>query len=369
MTAVSYTLLINNAPAGSDMLEALQHIEVEEHATLASMLRLHFAVGVTQDGTGWQLVDDSTFSRLTPISLLITVGTGLPTPLLTAYVIETSLELSNEPGQSTFTVVAMDATIQMNLEEKIRAWTDMADSDIASLIFGEYGFMPIVDSTQPLRQQIDQTNIQRGTDIEFLRHLAQRNGCECFVTTNPLTTLTEGHFHPPRLDQMPQGTLTVGMGDATNVNRLNGRFDMMQPTTVQASGLDIGSQSDQSASISATSQSNLGQSSALNGGQPRVRLLSQTSLRETAELQTQAQAIVDQSSWAITMEGDLDTAIFGGVLRARQPVLVRGAGQQFSGTYYVESVTHLITTDTYTQQFSLRRNATGLQGTELFGLP
>lgn len=369
MTAVSYTLLINNAPASADLLEALQQIEVEEHASLASMMRLRFSVGSTQDGRGWQFVDDDLFSRLAPMSLLITIGSSLPVPLLTAYVIETSLDLSNNPGQSTFSVVAMDATILMNLEEKVRPWTDMADSDIASLIFGEHGFLPDVENTPILRQQINQTVIQRGTDIEFLRQLAHRNGYECYVTTNPLTTLTEGHFHPPRLAQPPQGTLTLGLGDAANVNRLHGRFDMMQPTTVQAAGLDIGSQSDQTAAISAAAQSSLGQSSALNGRQPRVRLLSQTGLRDTAELQAQAQALVDQSSWAITMQGDLDTAIFGNILRARQPVLVRGAGQQFSGTYYAESVTHLITTDTYTQQFNLRRNATGLQGTELFGLP
>lgn len=367
MTAVSYTLLINSTPAGSDLLEALQQIEVEEHASLAGMLRLKFAIGISQDGGSWQIIDDEPFARLTPISLLVSVGTGLPTPLINAYVIENNLEFSNEPGQSTLNVMAMDATILMNLEEKTRAWPNMADSDIASLIFGEYGFIPDVDSTQPLRQESDLTTMQHGSDIQFLRQLARRNGYECYVETNTLTTLTEGHFHLPRLDQTPQGTLSVSMGDATNVNSLHARFDMIQPTTAEASGLAIGSQADQSATISSASLTDLGRTSALNGGQQRVRLLSRTGLAETGELQTQVQAAVDESTWAITAQGDLDTTTFGDVLRARCPVLVRGAGQQFSGTYYVDSVQHLITSDTYTQQFSLRRNAIGLQGTELFG--
>ena len=367
MTAVSYTLLINNTPAGSDLLEALQQIEVEEHASLANMLRLKFAIGVSQDGSSWQIVDEDMFARLTPLSLLVTVGTGLPTPLINAYVIETSLNVSNEPGQSTLTVVAMDGTILMNLEEKIRAWPDMADSDIASLVFGEYGFMPDVDRSQPLRQENDLTTIQHGTDIYFLRQLARRNGYECYVAVNELTTLTEGHFHLPRLDQTPQSALTVRMGDATNVNSLQARFDMMQPTTVEAAGLAIGSQADQSANISGATHTNLGSDSTLNGSQRRVRLLNQAGLAETGELQTRAQATVDESTWAITAQGDLDTTAYGDILRARRPVLVRGAGQQFSGTYYVDSVQHLITTDSYTQQFSLRRNAIGLQGTEYFG--
>jgi hypothetical protein len=89
-------------------------------------------------------------------------------------------------------------------------------------------------------------------------------------------------------------------------------------------------------------------------------------LFETGELQTYAQAMVDRSAWAITAEGDLDTSAYGSMLRARRPVLVRGLGQRFSGAYYVERVQHLLNGDTYSQHCSLRRNATGLQGTEAF---
>ena len=47
--------------------------------------------------------------------------------------------------------------------------------------------------------------------------------------------------------------------------------------------------------------------------------------------------------------------------------MVRGVGRQFSGRYYVERVLHTIGGDgTYTQRFTLRRNATGLTGQENF---
>ncbi|MCM3906046.1 MAG: hypothetical protein ND866_30550, partial [Pyrinomonadaceae bacterium] len=52
--------------------------------------------------------------------------------------------------------------------------------------------------------------------------------------------------------------------------------------------------------------------------------------------------------------------------RAKRPILVRGAGQQFSGTYYVERVNHILTPDSYKQNFTLRRNAVGLSGQESF---
>jgi phage protein D len=368
MPAISYTLLIDGAPADSDLLAAVQQIEVEEHADLAAMLRLRLAVAVREDGSGWDVVDDDTFSRLARLSLLTTVGSGTPEPLIEAYVIETRLDASNRPGESTFEVVAMDGTVLMNLEEKVRPWPNMADSDIASVIFGEYGLLPDVESTSPTRQELDLTVIQRSTDIQFLRRLAGRNGYECYVELNQLTIMAEGHFHAPRLDGTPQGTLTVNMGAATNVNRMTVRLDTIKPAVADVADLEIGSQSDQTASIGSVSLTELGSSSLLGGSQQRRVRIGPSNLFETGELQTYAQAVVNRSAWAVTAEGDLDATAYGSVLRARRPVLVRGLGQRFSGTYYVERVQHLLDDHNYTQHFSLRRNATGLQGSEAFSL-
>ena len=47
---------------------------------------------------------------------------------------------------------------------------------------------------------------------------------------------------------------------------------------------------------------------------------------------------------------------YGGVLRARELVGVRGAGPAFDGLYYVQSVTHKIKRGEYKQNFTLTRN-------------
>jgi hypothetical protein len=47
-------------------------------------------------------------------------------------------------------------------------------------------------------------------------------------------------------------------------------------------------------------------------------------------------------------------------------VEVRGAGQENSGLYYVEQVTHRISRDDYSQSFSGWRNAVRLTGAENF---
>lgn len=366
MTAVSYTLLMDHMPARGDLLTAIQQIEVEDHADMADMLRLRVAIGVRDGCGGWAVLDDDLFSRLAHIKIVVSVSSGPSEPLIDAYVIETSADFSNQPGRSALNVVAMDPTVLMNLEEKIRPWPDMADSDIATTIFGEYGFAPQVEGAQPARQEVDSTTIQRGSDIQFLRQLARRNGYECYVEMNPLTGVVEGHFHPPRHEQSAQGVLSVNMGEATNVNSFNVRYDMLRPTTAQVTGLDIETQEDQPAQVESMALTGLGRESALGGDRPRRVLLSGTGLAQAGELQTYAQAVVERSAWAIAAEGELNTVAYGGVLRAKRPVEVRGAGRQFSGTYYVERVHHAFTGDGYTQRFTLRRNALGLTGQERF---
>lgn len=368
MAAISYSLFIDDAPASPDLLAAIQQIEVEDHADLADMVRLQISISANDSCSAWTVIDEDIFSRLAKISIEVAIGSVLAEPLIEAYVIETNANFTNQPGQSILNVVAMDATVLMSLEEKVKSWPDMSDSDIANAIFTDqdYNFVPDVETTTVRRQDVDQAPMQRGTDLQFLRHLARRNGYEVYVETNPLTRLTEGHFHPPRLDQTAQGVLSVNFGEATNVNSFNARFDMLGPTSAQATGLDVATLSDQQAQADSISLRSLGSLASLNGDRPRRVLLTNTGLSDAGELQSYAQAVVDRSSLAITGQGQLNTVAYGKLLRAKRPVLVRGAGTQFNGTYYVRRVLHTMSGDSYSQNFTLHRNATGLSGDENF---
>jgi phage protein D len=362
---VAYKLLLDGQPPDPELLAAIEQIEVEDHADLADMLRLRVAVSVTEDGAGWTTLDDGPFTRLAKVRVDALVGSSTEA-LIEAHVIETSAELSNEPGKSFLSVVAMDPTVLMTLEEKVKPWPNMADSDIATSIFGDHGFTPDVEATQPSRDEAKQTTIQRGSDIQFLKQLATRNGYECFVELDPAGGTVKGHFHPPRVEETSQGVLSVNLGDATNVNSFSARFDMLRPVTAQVTGLEIDDQSDQPAQIDSAALKGLGSKPAGSADKPRKVLLADTGLAQSGELQTYAQAVVDRSSFAISADGDLNTVAYGGVLRAKRPVLVRGAGRQFSGSYYVDRVLHTFTPQGYTQRFSLRRNGLGLTGQESF---
>ena len=318
MAQVAYSLYIDDQPASPDLIDVIQRLEVEDHADMADMVRLTVAIAV-RDGCGsWNVIDQNTFKRLTKLRINVNVGSGKTEPLIEAYVIQTSANFANQPGQSILNVVAMEPTVKMNLKETVRPWPNMADSDIAEEIFGgpDYKFGTDVDPTQPTRDEDDHTEMQRGTDIQFLQSLAQRNGYECYVELNPETGVVEGHFHKPRLQLSPQGVLSVNMGNATNVNSFQASVDALQPSTAQAANVDVHSHDPQSTDQDSIEDKSLGSAPTVSSDNPRQVLLSGTGLSDTGELQTAAQAEVDRSAFSITAEGEVNTVAYGDVLRA-----------------------------------------------------
>jgi phage protein D len=367
---VAYTMKIDGRPASAEVLGAVRQIDVEDHAELADMLRLRLALAVKSNGSGWTLLDDDVFKRLAHLQLSITIGSGNAIPLIDAYVVESNAQFANDPGNSLLVVTAMDPTVLMHLEERVKAWPDMSDSDVANSIFSDsaYQFTPVIESTNYTRNKDDHTLMQRGTDIQFLQGLAERNGYECFVELNPSSGAVEGHFHPPRHDEEPQGTLTVNMGASTNVNALRVRHDMIAATTATATVVDPDDASSEKNDAEESSQEGLGGEESTSTDRPRKSLVGGTGIGNSGEAQRYAQAVVDKASWSVVAEGDLNTVSYGGVLRAKRPVMVRGAGRELSGRYYVDRVLHTIRNDgTFLQRFSLKRNGVGLTGRERFG--
>lgn len=373
MPGITYSLLVDDLPAPPHVIDAMESIEAEGRLGMASILRLRVATARSEDGARWVIVDDDLFGRLTTIRLLVAVGSGLPVVVFDGVVVETHLSVSDVPGDSSLEVVAMDATALMNLEEKVRQWPNMPDSAIASLILAEYALVPVVDVTQPVRTQPETTVTQRDTDIRFLRHLAQRNGFDVFVAPGPVPGIVEGHFHAPLVDLPPQGVLSVAMGAATNVSSFEVGYEMLRPTRTTVSGIDARTIDEQPAQADGPSLTEMGSRTLLNGDRPRLTALRTSGPSQTGELQTLAQAAVDRSAWAVTVEGQLETAVYGDILRPAAPVLVRGAGSTFSGVYLVERVLHLLEGEEHLQRFTLRRNAVEPLGTEIYvsdnGLP
>lgn len=366
MIQVDYQLLIDGAPADEELMAMVREVEVEDHCSLASMVRVRLALGVDETGTGWSPLDDGSFTRLSRLGVVVGVGSHVRETLIDAHVIKVQAVVSEEPGGSSLEVVAMDATVLMSLEEKVRSWPDMTDSDVAEAVFAEHGLATDVEATPTVRAEREETTLQRGTDIELLRMLARRNGYECYVEIDPDSNRATGHFHAPRLSAAAQPALTVNLGRSTNVANLRLEHDLVQPVRVSGHSLDVGRAEAEAVDVDAPQSPALGTSRESPSDRPRRVRVGHTGFSETGELQRFAQAIVDRRSCSIRVEGELSTVVYENVLRAKRPVDLRGLGQRLSGTYYVEKVTHHITGDGYVQRFSLSRNAQGVTGREQF---
>jgi phage protein D len=301
-------------------------------------------------------------------------------PIFDGYITSVEASLSSDPYASTVQATATDPGVLMSLEEKIASYPNMADSDIVRQVVSAYVDDVRVTDTPTVHQDTDTTMMQRGSDIQFVRELARRNGMEFYFEPDPSSGDMVAYFQPPQLSGSPQPDLAIQFGDASNLRSFTARLDGQLPLSVKTQQMDVRTGLPNSAEVVDTQLEKLGADDAgsLIGDplgslitpqdtQGLMRLLG-TATSDAAELQTQAQAVRDEASWIVTAKGEVNTDAYQAILRPHRLVLVKGAGDPYSGKYYVTRVTHSLKGDgTYTQSFEARRNARGVDGSENFG--
>jgi hypothetical protein len=366
MPGTGFTLLIAFAPAPPIVVDAVQEVEVDVSTREAGVFRLRLGISRTALGD-WSVLELDLFRPLVPVAIRLLNPMGIPEAVINGYVTRQEVTYAEEPGASVLEVSGMDATHLMNLQEKVMPWPNLPDNAIAAAIFGQYAVVPRVHPTPPLLVEPEGTTTQRGTDIRFLKRLARRNGFDCFVQPEPLSGLDMGFFQPPATGPgVPQAVLNVNMGAETNVLGFNVSYEMTQPTSVVAAGLDAATKAPQPALAPVPLAVPMGLEPALlRILPPPIVRPADTGLMRTSELQTAAQAILAESSLAVRASGTVPGN--AGILRPGGIVNVRGAGRVFSGSYYVTRVSHSLSREGgHMQRFEALRDAVGLTGTELF---
>lgn len=361
MPTTTWLLLVDGTPAPPAVVGAIRSLDIEVDLDLAGVLRLTLGIEAGRDG--WPVVDDEVFAQRRRLTVLAVTGPGAPTPLIDAYVAETTMTFSSAPGDSELEVVAYDVTSLMNDEVRTRSWPNMSDQTIATLLFAEHGLVPQVSPTTPVRTQLDTTTVQRDTDIRFLRRLAHRNGFDVYVSPTPAPGVVTGVFAPPLLDLPHTAVLTVGMGDAATVPSLRVRHDRTRTAASVADNVDTRTVRTTGASAGSTTRSRLG---ARGDDAVRRGRTAPSGVADSGELGTMTQAEADRAAWAVTATGTVDATATGIVLGLGEIVGVRGIGRTYSGRWQVSRLRHQLSAERHTQAVTLRRNATGLTGTEVF---
>src|SRR5215510_2607542 len=161
MVQTAFQIAFNDQPVETDFYGDIILLQVEENTAIANTLRLKLATRLDDHG-GWVYLDDNRFALFTKVSFKVgfTSDGGLSralgslggvlggsndglVPVFDGYVISVDFDVESEPGTSAIMIGAMDTSVLMSLEEKVVAWSDMSDSDIAQRIVTKY-----VDSVQ-----------------------------------------------------------------------------------------------------------------------------------------------------------------------------------------------------------------------------
>src|SRR5262249_15758689 len=150
-------------------------------------------------------------------------------PVFDGYITAVNLNLGSEPGNSHLEISAMDTSVLMSLEEKIATWPNLADSDIVQQIVSGYGVEARVDATPTAHQENDTTISQRGTDIQFVRALAERNGMEFYFETDKESGAQVAFLRAPQLEGTPQPDLAVQFGEESNLRSFTARLGGQRP--------------------------------------------------------------------------------------------------------------------------------------------
>ncbi len=396
MANKAYQIEFSGTAVDEDFYGDVVLLTVEESTATASTFHLQIGLRLQDDGT-WTYLDDDRLALFNTVTvktgftdgggLAAAVGSllgggdsndGLKT-VFDGFITNVDVELGSEPDNAFIYVSGMDTSVLMSLEEKIATWPNMADSDIVQQIVAGYGVTVQADTTATVHQEDDTTIVQRATDIQFVRDLAQKNGMEFYFETDDTGTIN-AYFRAPQLSDTPQPDLAIQFGDQSNLKRFSAHLSGQRPLNAKAAQMDVSANSPNVAQVSDTQLTKLGDKDAttLIGGPlgslvtPKDAMAQMLVLgpptSDATEMQTVVQAVRDEAGWMISASGEINSDAYQSVLRPHRLVLVKGAGTTYSGKYYVTRVVHEMNHEgDYIQRFEARRNALDLDGSEQFG--
>ncbi len=204
---------------------------------------------------------------------------------------------------------------------------------------------------------MDTTTTQRGIRRSvYLRHLRGCNNLELYIQPDPFTGRDVGHLHRPLTDVPPQGVLSIDFGKQTNLLEVQ-RLERHAAADLRDRRVASISRHGRRSRPSRRSSTELpmgleptlfADPAAADRADRPARMRRQSDRGAIAR----AGARLGDEPGGPRATGEVDGIKFGGPLRAGLPVLVRGAGRQNSGLYYVTSPSRIGSRATTTARVS-----------------
>ena len=363
LKGVHLTLLIGPGvpiPAPKPLMDALDSVEVTSAADTPSGFQLSFAVHNRSPLHTLLLVAGGRVPWLRVI--IVATLNSLPTVLMDGLITRQEITGGHEPGQSTLTITGEDLTVAMDKQVMTGVpYPAMPPAARVAMIiarYGLYGLVPLVIPAlfEDIPLPIDRIPIHDGTDLGYVRELADEAGHVFYIEPGPLPGTNLAYWGPEIRLGPVQPALNVGMDVYSNVESLSFSVNqsdaelpvvfIQNPITKFPIPLPIPEVS--------LANPPLGLIPPLPKG---LRLMQGTAKQSPiAALGKGLAAAARSSADAVTGNGSLDVLRYGHVLKARQLVGVRGAGLAFDGLYYVKKVSSTLKAGEFKQGFSLARN-------------
>jgi hypothetical protein len=225
--------------------------------------------------------------------------------------------------------------------------------------YAAFGVIPLVIPSVLEDVPIPVFRIPRhqGTDYAYIKALAHEVGYCVYIDPGPEPGVSKLYWGPEIKVGAPQRTLNVSTDGAhNNVKTYSCSFDkekkelpvvfIQEPTTKVPIPIPI-------PDITPLNPP-LGVVPPLP---PKITFLNDTANMNPLQAAMRGLAYAGQHSDSVFGQGSLDVQRYGSVLKSRQLVGVRGAGDAFDGLHYVASVTSSIKRGEFTQSFTTARNA------------
>lgn len=369
LSSVQLTVMIGPIiplPVPSTVLESLASVEVKVEDVGQSGFQLVFSIDKQSPLQILFLLTGGSPLLFMRVVLVATVN-GIANVLIDGVITNNQISPGDKGSNSTLTITGKDLTALMDQSD----WSGFpfpacpAEARVAMILakYALFGVIPLVIPSimiyEPL--PVDQIPSQQGTDLEYIRLLAEQAGYVFYIDPGPQPGMSKAYWGPQVKVGPVQPALSSDMDAYTNVESLHFTFDQEKNRIplVYIYNEETG------VSIPIPLPPITPLNPPLGAIPPLPTNLLPPDLKpfrdDVAKLPI-PQAIMmglaaaADYAEAVTCEGSLDVTRYGGILSARQLVGVRGAGPAFDGLYYVKSVTHKIKRGEYKQSFTLTRN-------------
>lgn len=356
MPAKRFKVYLDNQPAPAEWLARVLSITVDQEVDHTWEANITLPLCLGEDGSWVELETDIAHTR---IRIELQLDTDPWVPLIDGPVVGHETGLHSEPGRSQVVLRVHDDSALLNLTEVVTLSDGLSDSDIARQLFtsDEVNIVPeTIASLNAPAQPLEGAEVQRGTNANFLRRLAERNALHAYVLPGATAGAPSRGFFAsfPESSQSPTLAPLVLLGAERNVMRFDIDNDAQAAGEYHVQTLSLSDRGTFSSTGSFANETLLG------GGAPDSTAATGTRLANPSastgvdpDALARAQSVA--SSYTYEATGQVFPGRYAGVLLPYQLVNVQAGATSLSGTYLIKRVRHAISRSDHSQEFTVQR--------------